>query len=814
MPCQKNHKPTPTIPSREMAPLPDFWLPVFWKNQFRTTIELPTRIKYPQVQGSTAIITGSNTGLGFEASKQLLSLGLSHLIMGVRSLERGKVAAEKLKMIAPSASIDVWQLDMQSYDSIQAFAKKCDTEISRIDFVILNAGISPSNFELVPGTGHEVGIQVNHLSTALLTILLIPILKAKTSGHGPPRLTTVNSLTAHLCKFPNKDERPLLASFDDPKITPWSSQERYGVSKLLNQLFLVRLCEKVNPNDVIINMVDPGLTKGTHLGGHHEMGGVAGALVGAFMAICGRPVDRGAASYTNAVYGHGKDSHGCFLMSCEIAPLACWFYKHGDILVDQVWNETLEELDFAGVKGIISGQSSRNQSFTFITQTPFKKSKEIQRLVRSRARSNSARKDQSQVTSWILNQKEAHMTLQVPDGTIPGRVGTNFSLLDFPEPLQAYMENDLFLSFHGMRGSLYPTEICLQIDEMKSSWTTNLLVDQVYFHSIMFSVEAYFDMLLGREYGSLAHFHFLKTLRLLQARINNPTDPTSISDATIMVVVILGLAAEMIGDRTAAENHAAGMARIVDLRGGLEMLRFDNPRLPAKVCRVDIGLALRFGCKPVFFDQDISWNPYLSSQSLVRRKKKLAGADHAMMAFLKTLDPRLSNVWKDLEEFAKLSNIASQTSRKLQPNIFSEAMVSILYRLLALSSGSAPENAFRLGMMAFAASIFFRWRDMKQRQAYLDKSLRDALMELQKASVQPPTTVLMWLLVIWRTNSVQGGCDEALEEWFLKVMGGMGICSWPELHKVLKSVLWIDCLFDTSSNRILEPILENAWESH
>ncbi|KAF5555827.1 fungal specific transcription factor factor domain-containing protein [Fusarium napiforme] len=219
-----------------------------------------------------------------------------------------------------------------------------------------------------------------------------------------------------------------------------------------------------------------------------------------------------------------------------------------------------------------------------------------------------------------------------------------------------------------------------------------------------------------------------------------------------MVVVILGLAAEMIGDRTAAENHAAGMARIVDLRGGLQMLRFDNPRLPAKVCR-------------------------------------------------------LSNVWRDLEEFAKLGNIASQTGRKLQPNIFSEVMVSILYRLLALSPESVSENAFRLGMMAFTASIFFRWRDMKQRQAYLDESFRDALMEMKNAFVQPPSTVLLWLLVIWRTNSVQGGGDEAIEEWLLEVMGGLGICSWPELHRTLKSVLWIDCLFDASSQRILEPIL-------
>ncbi|KAI1011383.1 hypothetical protein LB504_002279 [Fusarium proliferatum] len=326
----------------------------------------------------------------------------------------------------------------------------------------------------------------------------------------------------------------------------------------------------------------------------------------------------------------------------------------------------------------------------------------------------------------------------------------------------------------------------------------------------MFSVEAYFDMLLGREYGSLAHFHFLKTLRLLQARINNPTDPRSISDATIMVVVILGLAAEMVGDRIAAENHAAGMAKIVDLRGGLEMLRFDNPRLPAKVCRVDIGLILRFGCKPVFFDKDISWNPYLFNQGLVRRKKKHLDANHDMVAFLKTLDPRLSHVWRDLEEFAKLSNISSQTGRKLQPNIFSEAMVSIFYRLLALAPESASENAFRLGMMTFAASIFFRWRDMKQRQAYLDGSFRDALRELQKASVQPPTTVILWLLVIWRTNSVHDICDEAIEEWFLEVMGDFGIYSWLELHKVLKSVLWVDCLFDASSKRILAPILEEA----
>ncbi|KAF9765330.1 hypothetical protein IL306_002417 [Fusarium sp. DS 682] len=226
--------------------------------------------------------------------------------------------------------------------------------------------------------------------------------------------------------------------------------------------------------------------------------------------------------------------------------------------------------------------------------------------------------------------------------------------------------------------------------------------------------------------------------------------------------------------------------------------------------RVDLGLTLRFGCNPVFFDKNISWNPYLTSQGLVRRKREAQSKNNNVDAFLKTLDPRLSNVWKDLEEFSRLSNIASQTGRKLQPNIFSEAMISILYRLLALSPEPPSENAFRLGMMTFATSIFFRWRDMKQRQAYLDDSFRNVLSELKEASVQPPGIILLWLLVIWRTNSVQNCNGEVFEEWSLKVMDDLAIRSWSELHKVLKSVLWIDCLFDASSKRALELLLSKA----
>ena len=305
------------VPSKDMAPLTKFG-PVFFQNQFRTTIELPTKEKYPDVNGKCAIVTGSNTGLGFESARQLLSLGLSHLVMGVRSLERGNAAATKLRAANSSADIEVWQLDMESYESIQAFVRKCQDKLQRIDIVILNAGLAATKFAIIPATGHEETLQVNHLSTVLLTILLLPVLKSKAKGQNPPRLTLVSSVTSHLCKFPNRSIRPILPSFDDTAVTPWDASERYGVSKLLCQLFVVKLAEHVNPEDVIVNMVDPGLTKGTSLSRYAT--GPTAVAAKIFFSVAGRPVDRGAATYVDAALGHGKETHGCFLMNCKIAP--------------------------------------------------------------------------------------------------------------------------------------------------------------------------------------------------------------------------------------------------------------------------------------------------------------------------------------------------------------------------------------------------------------------------------------------------------------------------------------------------------------
>lgn len=121
-----------------------------------------------------------------------------------------------------------------------------------------------------------------------------------------------------LAKFPHRTQRPLLSSYDDTTIIPYDPTESYSVSKLLGQIFLVKLLDYVKAEDIIINMVEPGYTKGTGL--DRSVTGALRIPAAIFKGLAGRPVPQGAATYYDATVVHGKESHGCFLLNCGIGP--------------------------------------------------------------------------------------------------------------------------------------------------------------------------------------------------------------------------------------------------------------------------------------------------------------------------------------------------------------------------------------------------------------------------------------------------------------------------------------------------------------
>ncbi|KAK4159857.1 hypothetical protein QBC43DRAFT_373540 [Cladorrhinum sp. PSN259] len=311
----------------------------------------------------TALVTGSNAGLGFEACRQLLKHGLSHLIMGVRSVEKGKFAATKLRAQFPDAKIDIWELDMTKYSSVESFARQCET-LPRLDVAILNAGCIKPVWNVTEDR-HEEVLQVNYLATALLGFLLLPILrnnakKQKQNQGTPARLTFVTSLISLTAEFKERDEEDILKALDkEPKRwDPETGSERYKVTKLFLIMLVKRLGGLVDPEEVIVNAVDPALVSTTGLQGHMPFYvKVIARILG--MVFWSRSEETAVWTYLDAVSTKGKESHGEYLMNWKVSEAHAMMYTEaGKKTMDKLWNETVEELGFAGVKGILDGLKS------------------------------------------------------------------------------------------------------------------------------------------------------------------------------------------------------------------------------------------------------------------------------------------------------------------------------------------------------------------------------------------------------------------------------------------------------------------------
>lgn len=278
-----------------------------WKQVFTSVPPVPADLS---LSGKTILVTGSNVGIGLDSVRHFLKLEPSLVIMGVRSLEKGEAAATSLRSEVPYSNtrIEVWELDMASLRSVHAFAARCERELDRLHVAVLNAGLGKMKFERVEeGSQHEMTMQVNYLSTALLAILLIPTMKSTASSPEPGRLSIVNSEAALPVKLEMPDTGSLLDLLDQPR--GYDGLSQYSKSKLLVMMFVARLAETISANDVVINCTDPGATKGTDF--FREMDSWAMKQVLAIIqGIIGRATADGARVYVHSALVLGKESHG------------------------------------------------------------------------------------------------------------------------------------------------------------------------------------------------------------------------------------------------------------------------------------------------------------------------------------------------------------------------------------------------------------------------------------------------------------------------------------------------------------------------
>lgn len=165
------------------------------------------------------------------------------------------------------------------------------------------------------------------------------------------------------------------------------------------------------------------------------------------------------------------------------------------------------------------------------------------------------------------------------------------------------------------------------------------------------------------------------------------------------------------------------------------------------------------------------------------------------------LDPKLYEVFIDMRHFATLANdVLVHSSDKLQPETFHEIMLSIQYRLLSLSY--SPEHQtlaeiVRAGLLAFHVTVFVKLSGSKFRSDFLERRLRSSLAHLQPSNPEL-ADLRLWLVFVMSVTMFQG-----TEPWLVGPIRDLTAgWDWPQTRARLKSVMWIDLIYDVPAHQI------------
>lgn len=206
-----------------------------------------TAADIPDQTGRTAVITGANTGLGFETAAALAAHG-AHVVLAVRNLDKGKQAAARITEATPGAEVELQELDLTSLASVRAAAAQLKSDHQRIDLLINNAGVMYTPRQTT-ADGFEMQFGTNHLGHFALTGLLIDRLLPVAGS----RVVTISSV-GHRIRA--------AIHFDDLQ---WERRYRrvaaYGQAKLANLLFTYELQRRLAPGGTTIAVAShPGVS--------------------------------------------------------------------------------------------------------------------------------------------------------------------------------------------------------------------------------------------------------------------------------------------------------------------------------------------------------------------------------------------------------------------------------------------------------------------------------------------------------------------------------------------------------------------------
>ncbi|KAJ4355521.1 uncharacterized protein N0V89_003538 [Didymosphaeria variabile] len=270
----------------------------------------------------TVIVTGGNRGLGKETVKHIVRLAANKVIIGCRNEPHGQVAKREIEAITKCKPdiLEIWELDIESPQSIRSFVERAN-QLSRLDVLINNAGISAFNFKVVYDT--ERTLAVNNIGTFLLAFQLIPKLKETARRYQvTPVMTTVASALYDAAKYPENHGDDLFGWFKDQSHVNKFNQ--YNLSKLLQIYTIRKLATIVDPptttnaHPIVINAMDPMFCK-SDLGS--EVKGAIKVAGGVFRSLTARSTEEGSRLIVKAASA-GRETHGLYMRTGAVQEYA------------------------------------------------------------------------------------------------------------------------------------------------------------------------------------------------------------------------------------------------------------------------------------------------------------------------------------------------------------------------------------------------------------------------------------------------------------------------------------------------------------
>lgn len=198
------------------------------------------------MQGKTVLISGANAGIGFASAKALLNKG-AQVVMFCRNMQKAEEARKELVELTKNDQIDIFQVDFESFQSIEKACNALLAKYKTLDVLLNNAGATYSDFELTKD-GIERTMAVNHFGYYLMAYYLLPALK--------------NAENARIVNVASKAHYGVTLNFDTiNKPEGYMVFKQYQYSKLANVLFTKKLAKLLEPHNITVNCLHPGVVK-------------------------------------------------------------------------------------------------------------------------------------------------------------------------------------------------------------------------------------------------------------------------------------------------------------------------------------------------------------------------------------------------------------------------------------------------------------------------------------------------------------------------------------------------------------------------